>query len=245
MLIYAAKKSQMNVDLLPHGLTFEDYTRTTDGPFSPDRVLAWNEASRDRYRQLGMNSITISHERNRSWLDPIHREAKPIKTMNVLVLLSSSVPLQLDAFERMFLDMHAALEVLGVEQAKWKSHNAGPMITKIQNFTIQRLEQTLAVKLEVIEASLDAQQLMSGFDIVVMAGPTSGIFEAARFGIPFVVFGGQIERAGCLDGFMIPHADSKDELVEAIRDFDYKAHQTLCIALRDSLNTGKDPFGTL
>jgi hypothetical protein len=245
MLIYAAKKSQMYVDLLPHGLTLEDYTRTTDGPFSPDRVLAWNEASRDRYRQLGINSITVSHERNRSWLDPIHREAKPIKTMNVLVLLSSSVPLQLDAFEREFLDIHAALEVLGVERVQWKLHNTGPMIRKVQNFTVQRLEQTLALKLEFIETHLDTQQLMSGFDIVVMAGPTSGIFEAARFGIPFVVFGGQLERAGCLDGVVIPRADSKDELVEAIRDFDYKAHRTLCIALRDSLIGGKDPFGTL
>ena len=245
MLIYAAKKSQMNVDLLPHGLTNEDYTRTTDGPFSPDRVLAWNDASRDRYRQLGVNSITISHERNRSWLDPIHREAKPIKTMNILVLLSSSVSLQLDALERDFLDMHAALEMLGVERVKWKLHNTGPMIRKIQNFTVQRLEQTLALKLEVIETRLDTQQLMSGFDIVVMAGPTSGIFEAARFGIPFVVFGGQLERVGGLDGFVIPRADTKDELVEAIRDFDYKAHQTLCIALRDSLNAGKDPFGAL
>jgi len=165
--------------------------------------------------------------------------------MNVLVLLSSSVSLQLDAFERDFLDMHAALEVLGVERVKWKSHSAGPMITKIHNFTLQRLEQTLALKLEFIEATLDAQQLMSGFDIVVMAGLTSGIFEAARFGIPFVVFGGQLERAGCLDEVAIPRAGSKDELVEAIRDYDYKAHRTLCIALRDSLIAGKDPFGTL
>jgi hypothetical protein len=165
--------------------------------------------------------------------------------MNVLVLLASSVPLQLDAFERNFLDIHAALEVLEIERVKWKSHNAGPMIRKIHDFTLQRLEQTLALQLEVIEEGLDAQQLMSGFDIVVMGGPTSGIFEAARFGIPFVVFGGQLERAGCLDGVVIPRADSKDELVEAIRDFDYKAHRTLCIALRDSLIAGKDPFGTL
>jgi hypothetical protein len=245
MLIYAAKKSEMYVDLLPHGLTAEDYTRTTEGPFSPDRVLAWNEASRDRYRESGMNAITVSHERNRSWADPIHREAKPIKTMNVLVLLSSSVPLQLDALERDFLDMHAALEVLGVERVKWKSHNAGPKIANVRNFTLQRLEQILALKMEFVEPGLDAQQLMRGFDMVVMAGPTSGIFEAARFGIPFVVFGGQLERVGSLDGVVIPRADSKDELVEVIRDFDYKAHRTLCIVLRDSLIAGKDPFGVL
>ena len=60
-----------------------------------------------------------------------------------------------------------------------------------------------------------------------------------------MVFGGQLERVGALDGFVIPRADTKDELVETIRNFDYKAHQTLCIALRDTLNAGKDPFGAL
>jgi hypothetical protein len=251
MLIYAAKHSKMYVDLLPHGLTSEDYTRTTVGPFSPDRVLAWNEASRDRHRRFGMNAIAVSHERNRSWIEPIHRKVKPIKTMNVLVLLSSSVPLQLDALERDFLDMHAALVVLGVERVKWKSHSdlyrssASHKVAEARNFTLQRLDQILTLKMEFVDLGLDTQQLMRSFDMVVMAGPTSGIFEAARFGVPFVIFGGQLERVGSLDGVVIPHADSKDELVEAIRDFDYKAHRTLCRTLRDSLIAGKDPFGML
>lgn len=245
MLMYAARQSGMYVDFLPHGLTFEDYSRSTLGPFNPNRVLAWNEASSDRYKQLGVNAIAVSHPRNKSWLEPIHQEEKPIKDMNLLVLLSSSVSLQLDALERDFLDVYAALKALGVKRVKWKSHNAGPKIAVVRNFTLQRLQQMLDIKMEFVESGLDTQQLMRGFDMVVMAGPTSGIFEAARFGVPFVVFGGQLERVGSLDGLVIPRADSKEGLVEAIRDFDHKAHRTLCRTLRDSLIAGKDPFGML
>ena len=153
------------------------------------------------------------------------------------------MPLQLDAFERMFMQVYSALEDLGIEQVKWKAHNAGPKITEIQNFALERLARAFTLKLDFIEARLDTQRLMSVFDFVVMIGPTSGIFEAARIGIPFVVFGGQPERAGCLNGFVIPCAGSKKDLVEEIIKFDYQAHQSRCRALNDSLNEGMDPFG--
>lgn len=242
MLTYAAKQSGLHVDFLPHGMTIEDYTSATGNSFNPDRVLAWNVGSRDRYRKLGMNACAVSHARNKSWLEAVRREAKPIQNMKVLVLLSSSESLQLDALERDFLNVHAALEALGVQHVKWRAHNAGPKIAESRNLTLFRVQQLLAVNVEFAEPSLDTQQLMCGFDMLVIGGVTSGIFEAARFGIPFVVFGGQLDRVGSLDGFLVPRANSKETLIDVIRDFGYEAHRVLCGALRDSLIAGPDPF---
>lgn len=235
LLIQAGRETGLLVDYLPHGLTVEDYTPSTSTKFSPHRVLAWNESAARAYHRHGLQATTISHPRNASRCEP-HSEWRGGGPPNrVLVLLPTAELLQTDRLERDFLEIHAAMVKLGIRNVAWKYHHSGKQVAERKKVAVSRLEEVIGDEITILPSDADTQGVMATYDLIVIAGLTSGIVEAVRFGIPHIIFHGETGRAGILDDLPIQKASSCDELVQAVLNFSFSKHRAVCEELCASL----------
>ena len=242
LLAYTARKSGVSVDYLPHGIVTESHTTNTSSPFSPKRVLAWNNTSAARYGMNGCSAISISHPSlsanarlEGAWSRQVGRFRR------FLVLLPSTESFQLDSFERDLLDVNDAIESLqGV--VDFKLHKSNSALARVREIAKYRLNLLLGVELSFIDPGLETLEVMAMYDMVVICRISTAIYEAAIYKIPFVVYMGDISHVGGLDGVRIPVANSSDSLVAAVNNFDFVRFSGECEKLRDSLCLGTSPF---
>jgi hypothetical protein len=242
ILISAAKKNAIHCDFLPHGLIFEDSATSTKSNFQPSRILAWNQASAQRYLHLGCSSVAISHPRNGNNVQARILSDKPISERRILVLASTSSLSQIDAQDRDLLDILVSLREIGVRRVDLKLHAASKNISQLQHNAIARLKEALNFRFSLLDSFLDSQKVMVDYDFLIIGGHTSAILEAARYQIPFVIFRGELSRVGCLDGIEFPSANSSAELIDAMRNFDYIRHREYCQVLSSSLVGNAHPL---
>ena len=247
LLAAAARSLGLQADFLPHGVVWEHLTPSTEGAFHPQRVLAWNPPSRERYGSHDINSITVSHPINQGPVVGTRPLPSDLSGMRVLVMPPEWVGLSFDGrpdcFESDLLEATRGLALLGVRSITVKYHHAHPTALDAKEGAIARLRPFAPLNLNTIASHHSVPQLLAdgSFDFAVI-GPTTGILEASRSGTPFIAFRAFMETAGLFDGFPLPQADSAEELENAIRTYNTDDAVGQCRLLHESLNLGPHPL---
>lgn len=242
LLAFSARSSGIYVDYLPHGIVTEDHTLSTRTPFSPHRVLAWNEAAQKRYESYGINSIAISHPRNLiNSINTAPAKALPLSIKKCLVLFSCNDSIYLDAFERDFLDIFEVLKSLGIH-SQWKLHSSGSMLHEARMGVLIKLENLLDISIDFVDGDLDTFEVFKSYDFIVIGRLTSAIYEAALLRVPFIVYKGDIDRMGAFDGVKVPHASSITDLKREIEQFNIDSFLDTCQKIENSLVCNESPL---
>jgi len=241
-----AKRHGIQVDCLPHGIIWEDFFPATGTLFSPDRILAWNESSRDAFIRNGLSSAAVFHPRNNKEIVDTQPVPKNLSKCKVLILLSvriiASMEQRIDCFENDFFEIYAALTKLKILDIAIKFHHSSPLICRIMRNTIYKFEDNCKHNFTVIESHSDTESLINKYDLLIIGACTTGIIEAIRSSTPFIVFRGYLSGAGILDGFDFPQANSSEELIEKIKCYDVKYYNKQFKCCAESLRKGRNPL---
>lgn len=245
LLSKAARVEGLQVDYLPHGLIIEDLSLKTKSDCGVDRVLSWNAASAAAYGQRGSLAVAITHPANVG--EVMRKRALPpdLATLRVLILPPEWVGLSFvsrpDCFERDLLDIMEALSELGIIKAQVKCHNSVKAVLDAKLAMLDAIRPYASIDFDVLDSHVSTQQLYERFDLVII-GPTTGLLEASRSSTPFVGFRVLKEKAGLLDGFQLPTANSVSELISVIQNYSVDSVDRDCIRINASLTAGELPF---
>ena len=245
MIAHAAHRRGIAVDYLPHGLIIEDFSgEAGNSPFSPDRVLAWNEPSAHAFRQLGWNATTVTHPQFERSPAPFRGLHKNWPTTQVLVLIPEWVCVtqgaQEDCALRDMIEIYAGLTMLGLnpENIHIKLHSATSESHNAKRTGLIDLRDRAKMKFTLLDTSARTADLIGQYDLVIM-GLTTGLFEAVTLGVPALIFGLSPARVGGLADCTLPGAGSRNELAQALRDFDDAKTGCAYAALAAYLRAGK------
>lgn len=245
LLSKAARTTGMQIDYLPHGLTFEDLSLDTGTSCGVDRILAWNRASAAAYERLGRRTEVISHPSNKVFPSNKRRLPRKYRDLRVLIMPPEWVGLSFssrpDCFERDILDVLAALHHLDVPAAKIKLHNSIPAVLQAKIKMLDAIRPYAAIDFCLIDSNIPAQKLYEQFDLIII-GPTTGLLEASRSTTPFIGFRAFMHKAGVFSDTQFPSASTIDELVHCIKSYDVAAVDVQCQSIGETLRVGSHPF---
>ncbi len=245
LLSKAARAEELTVDYLPHGMVFEDLSLNTGAGCGVDRVLAWNSASAAVFERRGSRTEVISHPSNT--ILPANKRSLTRKwsDLRVLIMPPEWVGLSFrsrpDCFERDILDVTAALARLDVHSAKIKLHNSIPAVLEAKIKMLDAIRCHAAIDFCLIDSNIPAQKLYEQFDLIVI-GPTTGLLEASRSSSPFIAFRAMMDKAGIFSDCSLPAAESIDELIALILNYDSIKVNIECDRMARSLTLGPSPF---
>lgn len=246
LVAYIAKKHNIQVDYLPHGILYEDYSGQNHySLFQPDHILVWNEGSRKAFMELNWSAFTTRHPAHQQPIVPVKPLPPDRGSWKVLVLIPDWEGVSLDNREDCtvvgLMTIYRTLTEIGVKgkHIHIKSHFT-PIIKLLdrQSSLLIKLRQSLGMEFLIIDPSLKTQQLFPDYNLVIL-GATTGIFEAARLGIPLVFFGPGLARIGALRGCSLPQAKSKDELKKVLETYNCGAVSKIYSDIVRSLQSGE------
>jgi hypothetical protein len=245
LLSKAAKAQGLQVDYLPHGLIVEDLSLRTKTGCGVDRVLAWNPASAEAFERRGNLVEVIAHPSNAGGVMRKRLLPSDLSNLRVLILPPEWVGLSFagrpDCFERDLLDVMEALNRLGVTSVHIKCHNSIKVVLDAKFSMLAALRPFAPIDFTVIDSRVSTPQLYEQFDLVII-GPTTGLLEASRSATPFIAFRSLLHKASLFSGFAFPAAESADELVQRVRDYDFDQVDRECERMARSLNAGSAPL---
>ena len=250
MLCYAAKPLGIRVDYLPHGIIWEDSgSPSTRSVFSPDRTLAWNRGSKSSLVRNESSAITVTHPRNKASFRNTRPIGRDYSQLKVLVFLSGriihSLEQRIDCFEDDFLEIYNGLTKLNITRIEIKHHYSLPAVTAKMKKTIKQLEVACGCKFSILDSHIDSKTLMEKYDLIIFGSCTTGILEAMRSSTPFVVFRGYLTNAGVLAGYDLPEANSSQELVDRVLNYDSEYFNKQFKKCAMSLQEGPHPLDPL
>lgn len=242
---YVAKRCGIQVDYLPHGIVWEDYSGPNHNlSFQYDRMLAWNESSRKAFEGLGWVSQCVRHPQFQKTPQPMRQPSTEYAKWRVLVFVPEwwgvSIVGREDCAVVDFIEIYHGLQAMGILGSHvHASFHTSPieavMSAKYQAF--QRLKDELKMDFEIHVSASYSSERFSGYDLAVI-GATTGILEAVFSGIPIISFGMGIDRLGVLKGIDLPHARTGEELVDCIKRYDGERMRAAYKQLAESLQSG-------
>lgn len=248
MLICSVAHSlDITVDCLPHGLIMEDNVGTFHkSPFQPDRILAWNHASRSRLVSLGWSVQTASHPAYMRLADsfrvPMHLRSE----WRILIMYNDMVGTILGNREdSRILDLtsiHTALTNCGIN-----SRNIFIKIRPVANpknkylstqmTSLSSIQSEFGIAYQIINKKVFSSSDYQEFDLIIF-GYTTGIIDAIYAGVPIVIYGPDISRIGLFMSSDLPHASCESELVECILNYPVQQLPSLYKSFIESLREG-------
>ncbi len=244
LLAFVARRCGMKSGYLPHGITIEDYSgNRTSSPFLPDRMLAWNQPSRNIFEEGGWPAAAVAHPQFELQPKKFRGLHKAPENIRVLVLTSDWVCFSQagreDCTVADLYEVCRGLVAFGIRPGKIeaKFHSTNDEINRAKERGLNQLRDATSIQFEVIRSEERTTVLIPRYDLVVM-GLTSGIYEAVMAGVPFVIFGRSSLRVGGIRGFGLPLARNGEELSLLLRNYDNRQQDAVFRALAESLQTG-------
>ena len=246
LLAWAAHSLGLQVDYLPHGIIFEDASgRASPTPFSPDRILSWNQDSADAFKKYGWRAESVAHPHFQKPALPFKRLERDKTNMKVLILLADWVYLtevgREDCTWVWYREIVDALNTMGIraENVCVKLHQLPTDSASHYLSLIAQIDSLFDYKPRLVAHTKRLQDLIKDFDLVI-GGLTTGIYECALHGVPFVLYGMSAKRVQLLSKLEIPHAKDTRELMSTITEYDNEAGSQVSAALISSLRSGRD-----
>lgn len=244
LISYICKKNDIHVDYLPHGIVNEDYSLSTENSFSPNRVLAWNNNSKDLYKRYGVNSVTVAHPVN-SILSPKElKRMKPSTQFKVLILLpeNEEYGFRHDSFEHDLIVILSALKKQNlINYVDVKHHPTQGEYKESRLYLLNKVEELLNFELNIVDSNSKASEIMESYNLVFL-GSTTGILEVMNAGVPFIIFNSQMPTIGSLKDFLLPIAETENDIIELMDRYDYELYEREIIKVFESLKVGENPF---
>ncbi len=246
LLTYIAKKCGVQVDYLPHGVLYEDYSGMhRDSLFYPDRVLAWNEDSRNALRHLGWDSVNIKHPVNQHVVVPLKRPPNNYRLWQVLVLIPDwgivSQGGREDCAITDLIEVYNGLTEIGIPglhiHVKYHGISGIKKAQEAKEIHLKRLQQLLDMRFFILNSSLRMGDVVVNYDLVIV-GVTTGIFEVVLRGVPVVLFGDGFNRVGALERYPLPRARTGKELQESVQAYHTSSVDEVYTHLAQSLQAG-------
>jgi hypothetical protein len=245
LMAHAARRAGIPVDYLPHGIVLEDFSgKNSNSPFSPNRVLAWNEASAQYFRDSGWATETVKHPQFDIEPLPYRPLTKNWASTNVLVLVPDWICVthgeQEDCMLADLADIYDALTELGIlpQNIVVKYHSGTAMDGNAKRAGLAALQKATKMGFRLLDTQARTTTLIVDYDLVVM-GITTGIFEAVRLGVPLVIFGLSPNRAGSIAGSHLPFAKTAGELSRVLQKYDNERTSEAYFNVTKTLRGGK------
>lgn len=248
LLARAARACGVWCDYLPHGLIWERFSPSTETEFSPQRILAWNESSREAFDSRGLRAAVVSHPSNLAETCDLRRgNLRPlnIASLRILVLLPewiwTSPAGRPDCHEADFVEICRGLRKVGIDRVVCKSHWVVDGLDDVRQGRLTEAADFAAVGVQFLDSRTKSSALFPEFDLVILPN-TTGIIECLRSGIPLVVFRGRLKESATVAGFGLPVAETAEELAQLVSDYpfdNYEESRNNCIA---SLRAGPHPL---
>ncbi|MBU3635528.1 hypothetical protein ICN35_08655 [Polynucleobacter sp. es-GGE-1] len=243
ILINAAKEVGVTVDFLPHGLVLNHCLTSPNLSFSPNRVLAWNLPSAESFRMQGFECDSVVHQRINYLAENVRPHLVSLGDVKkILIFASPTSSLQPDATERDLIDVYYGLVNAGILDISVRFHPGSGIVRERQELVFSRVQSLIKSTVKICAGSIDSYMLMSNYNFLIIGGSTTAILEAAFLAIPFIIFRADINKISSLSEFGLLHADSSEELTNAILGFNFNKHKLICAKVVESFLAGKNPF---
>lgn len=244
MLSHVAHGCGIEVDYLPHGLILENYSGPCmKSPFTPDRMLAWNEFSARSFRKLGWNAVPVRHSQFAGQPESFRNLRDCWPEMRVLILSPEWVCVTQSGEEDCAIndlsEAYAGLLKLGVKPHNIlvKYHSSTNRSEAIKKAGLLELKEAAGMDFTLVASGMPSDTLIDSVDLVIL-GLTSGIFEAVMHGVPMLIFGLSTSEVGSLSESRLPHARTADQLCAVLQNFDNESMAVVYQALAQSLRAG-------
>ena len=240
-LTYTAKKADIEVCFLPHGIMHGYQYLETGHEFGIDKILTWNQSEADYLLNNGKKAINFQCPIKLNFPKvKKNYDKKCLSKLNILVLLPEWVGLNLksrpDCFENDYFLIQNSLIKLGVNQVYLKYHNAIDSAKKKKEETLKRLSRVSKINFKVIEPEKKTIEIINDYDLVIV-GATTGIIELALSSTPFIIFRAFVEDIALINNFKLPSTDNEKGLIELIRNYDFINLDKECLKLYSSLES--------
>ena len=245
LMAHAARRAEIPVDYLPHGIVLEDFSgKNSNSRFSPNRVLAWNEASAQYFKESGWAAETIMHPQFDAEPLPYCPLIKNWRGTKVLVLVPDWICVthgeQEDCLLTDLAQIYDTLTQLGVhpQNITVKFHSGTTMDRNAKRAGLAALQKAAKMDFRLVDAKVRTTTLIVKHDLVVM-GITTGIFEAVMLGVPLVIYGLSPSRAGSIAGSHLPFAKTANDLSKVLLEYDNKNTAETYTVVKQALRLGK------
>lgn len=249
LISHACHAIGIRSDYLPHGYIMEELSPSTESPFSPNRILAWNEASRSEFQCLNLNATVVTHPSNSVSLFPKRNLPRDLASSKILAILPEwiwvSHGVRMDCLENYFDEICQSLNKFGVTRINaklhWINNNKKLNIDQIRRCILERVATYRGISCRVLDSSLKSWNIIQEHDFVIV-GHTTGIYECMRSSTPFIIYRGMIERAQGIGAYAFPTANNVHELTSAIQNYDSNRLNNVFAACALSLRQGPHPL---
>lgn len=240
-LTYTAKKADIEVCFLPHGIMQGYQYLKTGHEFGIDKILTWNQSEAEYLSNNGKKAINFQCPIKLNFPKvKKNYDKKYLSKLKILVLLPEWVGLNLksrpDCFENDFFSIQNSLIKLGVSQVYLKYHNAIDSAKKKKEEALKRLSRLSKINFKVIEPEKKTIEIINDYDLVIV-GATTGIIELAQSSTPFIIFRAFLEDIPLISNFKLPSADDEKGLIKLIRNYDFINIDNECMRLYSSLES--------
>ena len=218
LMCFICKENAIQIEFTPHGIIDEDLqfpltkNQSYRDKYIPD-VLTWNSESATYLSNKGLKCKPISY--------PLAiYPHKPDNKKDMLVMLSYGDRVNLNAFEEYIIDIIPLVKDKNYSM-DWKIHKN---IFEDSNISMKRqkdfIENEYKIKINLLPHHINSSSILNNYKIIIFTTWTTGIYEAALLGVPFVVYTKEREVIRALDGISIPVAKNIDELHQLMEQSD-------------------------